>query len=207
MSYALLCFLFKAWVAGRGWSDFDSVDVHNWHSVLFIKLQRGCHVRDAVVAWNQHRFCFHCRIVFSVLSCPVLATMKHGIYQHLDTLCVCVCVPLQYNYCDYVLSAVISHVSVKNIYFAAGSSLWEASSLMHSIDYFIQLICMWRAGVQRCAVLHIDKEWHFTEDQLYWFLVCFFLPSVDDNLRLVLTNATREAVQPNANNGFASSAF
>lgn len=29
---------------------------------------------------------------------------------------------------------------------------------MHSIDHSIQLICMWRAGVQRRARLHIDKR-------------------------------------------------
>lgn len=72
---------------------------------------------------------------------------------------------------------------------------------MHSIDYFFQLICMWRAGVHRCAMRHIDKEWHCID-------FCFvFLPNFDDNLRLVLTNATCKALQTNENNGLGSSAF
>lgn len=36
--------------------------------------------------------------------------------------CVCVKVPIQCDYFDFLLSAA-SNVSVKNIYFAAGSSL------------------------------------------------------------------------------------
>lgn len=93
-------------------------DVRSRRFVLFIKVHSGCHVRDAVVVGPQHRFCFRCRMVFYVLSCPVLATMKRGIYQH---VCICVCVPPLYDY--FILSAVRFRVSVQNIYFAAGSGL------------------------------------------------------------------------------------
>lgn len=118
VSYGFSLFSFfkrPGWQAGGGVTLTQ--DVRSRRFVLFIKVHSGCHVRDAVVVRHQHRFCFHCSMVFYVLSCPVLSTMKRGIYQY---VCICVCVPPP---CDYFIpSAVRFRVSVRNIYFAAGSS-------------------------------------------------------------------------------------
>lgn len=112
---------------------------------------------------------FTLKIFFAVLLFAVRAAMKHGDYQ-LDTVCVYVCRLLQYDHSDVPLAVIfLSSCFGKNIYFAPGSSLWEASSLMYSIDHPVDLhVKSWSAE------MHIDKELHFPEDQRYRFLVSFF---------------------------------
>lgn len=156
-------FFFKAWLAGRGWSDFDS----------------GC-TQPTLCVIYQGAFRLSCsRRCCSQASASLLLSLQNGLLclvmscagndeaRYLSVR-VCLCVRPASVWLLHPPSCTIPCLCSKHLFCRV------ASPLMHSIDYFVRLICMWRAGVQRCALLHVDKGWHFAEDQRYWSRVCFF---------------------------------